>query len=96
MLNRSYPVESFLGVNGKPGIEYKVGEVKKTKRADVAYKTSRAEIIVKRLAGETKRIKGNRSRDNFKMRLGIGTVLEQSGDGLVERPSGSYLCRISL
>jgi hypothetical protein len=29
------------------------------------------------------------------MRLGMGTVLEQSGDGLVEKASGSQLCRIS-
>ncbi|MDZ8258844.1 MAG: hypothetical protein RMY63_10535 [Nostoc sp. ChiQUE01b] len=26
----------------------------------------------------------------------MGTVLEQSGDGLVEKASGSSLCRISL
>ncbi|MEH1897651.1 MAG: hypothetical protein V7K94_20570 [Nostoc sp.] len=48
------------------------------------------------LAGDTKRTKRNRSRDTFKMRLGMGTVLEESGDGLVEKPSGSSLCRISL
>ncbi|WP_334925553.1 hypothetical protein [Nostoc sp.] len=30
------------------------------------------------------------------MRLGMGTVLEQSGDGLVKKPSSSSLCRISL
>ncbi|MEH2080320.1 MAG: hypothetical protein V7K89_09990 [Nostoc sp.] len=30
------------------------------------------------------------------MRLGMGTVLEQSGDGLVEKASSSSLCRISL
>ncbi|MEH2078800.1 MAG: hypothetical protein V7K89_01930 [Nostoc sp.] len=31
---------------------------------------------VRRLAGDTKRIKRNRSRDTFKMCLGMGTVLE--------------------
>ncbi|MBC1241899.1 transposase [Nostoc sp. 2RC] len=91
LLTRIYPFESFLGVNGKPVIEYEVREVKKTERD-----RKNGETIVKRLAGETKRIKRNRSRDTFKMRLGMGTVLEQSGDGLVEKASGSSLCRISL
>ncbi len=38
-----------------------------------------------------KRIKRDRSRDTFKMRLGMGTVLEESGDGLAEKASGSSL-----
>lgn len=91
LLTRIYPFESFLGVNGKPVIEYEVREVKKTERD-----RKNGETTVRRLAGDTKRIKRNRSRDTFKMRLGMGTVLEQSGDGLVEKPSGSALCRISL
>ena len=91
LLTRIYPFESFLGVNGKPVIEYEVREVKKTER-----ERKDAQTTVRRLAGDTKRIKRNRSRDTFKMRLGMGTVLEQSGDGLVEKPSGSSLCRISL
>jgi hypothetical protein len=91
LLTRIYPFESFLGVNGKPVIEYEVREVKKTERD-----RKNGETTVKRVAGESKRIKRNRSRDIFKMRLGMGTVLEQSGDGLVEKPSGSSLCRISL
>ncbi|MEH2217439.1 MAG: transposase [Nostoc sp.] len=91
LLTRIYPFESFLGVNGKPVIEYEVREVKKTERD-----RKNGETTVRRLAGDTKRIKRNRSRDTFKMRLGMGTVLEQSGDGLVEKPSGSSLCRISL
>ncbi|MEH2372526.1 IS110 family transposase [Nostoc sp.] len=91
LLTRIYPFESFLGVNGKPVIEYEVREVKKTER-----ERQNGETIVKRLAGDTKRIKRNRSRNTFKMRLGMGTVLEQSGDGLVEKASGSSLCRISL
>ncbi|MCC5640202.1 transposase, partial [Nostoc sp. CHAB 5844] len=91
LLTRIYPFESFLGVGGKPVIEYEVREVKKTER-----ERQNGETIVKRLAGETKRIKRNRSRDTFKMRLGMGTTLEQSGDGLVEKASGSSLCRISL
>ncbi|MCC5638391.1 transposase, partial [Nostoc sp. CHAB 5844] len=91
LLTRIYPFESFLGVDGKPVIEYEVREVKKTERD-----RQNGETIVKRLAGETKRIKRNRSRDTFKMRLGMGTTLEQSGDGLIEKASGSSLCRISL
>lgn len=91
LLTRIYPFESFLGVDGKPVIEYEVREVKKTERD-----RKNGETIVKRIAGDTKRIKRNRSRDTFKMRLGMGTTLEQSGDGLVEKPSGSSLCRISL
>lgn len=91
LLTRIYPFESFLGVDGRPVIEYEVREVKKTERD-----RKNGETIVKRLAGETKRIKRNRSRDTFKMRLGMGTTLEQSGDGLVEKASGSSLCRISL
>ncbi|MBN4004774.1 transposase [Nostoc sp. LPT] len=94
LLTRIYPFESFLGVNGRLVIEYEVREVKKTERD-----RKNGETTVRRLAGDTKRIKRikrNRSRDTFKMRLGMGTVLEQSGDGLVEKASGSSLCRISL
>jgi hypothetical protein len=91
LLTRIYPFESFLGVDGKPVIQYEVREVKKTERD-----RKNGETHVKRLAGETKRIKRNRSRDTFKMRLGMGTTLEQSGDGLIEKASGSSLCRISL
>jgi hypothetical protein len=91
LLTRIYPFESFLGVNGKPVIEYEVREVKKTERDRRG-----GETIIRRTAGETKRIKRHRSRDIFKMRLGMGTVLEQSGDGLIEKASGSSLCRRSL
>ncbi|MHC5713810.1 MAG: IS110 family transposase [Nostoc sp.] len=91
LLTRIYPFESFLGVNGKSVIEYEVREVKRTARV-----RRNGETIVKRLAGDVKRTKRNRSRDTFKMRLGMGTTLEESGDGLVEKPSGSSLCRISL
>jgi hypothetical protein len=91
LLTRIYPFESFVGINGKPVIEYEVREVKKPVRI-----RKDGETIIRHLAGDTKRTKRNRSRDTFKMRLGMGTVLEESGDGLVEKPSGSSLCRISL
>lgn len=90
LLSRIYPFEAFL-TNGKPLIEYEVKEVKKVEKVRINGKT-----IVKRSPGETKRVKRNRSRDAFKMRLGMGTVLEQSGDELVEKNSGSALCRMSL
>ncbi|RUT08447.1 hypothetical protein DSM106972_016150 [Dulcicalothrix desertica PCC 7102] len=90
LLSRIYPFEAFL-TNGKQLIEYEVKEVKKVEKARVNGKT-----VVKRSPGDTKRVKRNRSRDAFKMRLGMGTVLEQSGDELVEKNSGSALCRMSL
>jgi hypothetical protein len=91
LLTRIYPFESFLGVDGRPVIEYEVREVKRTER-----ERKNGETIVRRIAGETKRVRRNRSRDTFKMRLGMGTALEQSGDGLIEKSSGSSLCRIAL
>ncbi|MEH2081949.1 MAG: hypothetical protein V7K89_18815 [Nostoc sp.] len=69
--------------------------MKKTKRDAYGGKLRKnGETTVRRLADDTKRIKRNRSRDTFKMRLGMGTVLEQSGDGLVKKASGSSLCRM--
>ena len=91
LLTRLYPFESFLSVDGRPVIEYELREVKKTDRD-----RKNGETTIKRQPGAIKRIKRNRSRDTFKMRLGMGTVLEQSGDSLVEKTSGSALCRMSL
>ncbi|MEA5515522.1 transposase [Nodularia sp. UHCC 0506] len=91
LLSRIFPFESFLGINSKPVIEYEVREIKKTERD-----RSNGQTVIKKTAGETKRIKRNRSRDTFKLRLGMGTTLEQSGDKTVEKSSGSSLCRIAL
>ena len=91
LLTRIYPFKFFLGIDGKQVIESEVKEVKKIERD-----RKNGENIIKRLSGDKKRVQRNRSRDAFKMRLGMGTVLEQSGDGLVEKPSGSALCRIAL
>jgi hypothetical protein len=90
LLSRIYPFEAFLA-NGKPLIEYEVREVKRVEkhRRD-------GQTVVKRSPGDVKRVKRNRSRDAFKMRLGMGTTLEQSGDELVEVTSGSALCRMSF
>lgn len=91
LLSRIYPFEAFLSADGKPLIEYEVKEVKKVE------KERRDGVnIIKRSPGDIKRTKRNRSRDAFKMRIGMGTVLEQSGDELVEKASGSALCRMSL
>jgi hypothetical protein len=90
ILSRIYPIDAFL-VNGRELIEHEVREVKKKEitRED-------GQLIVKFSKGDTKRVKRNRSRDAFKLRLGMGTVLEQSGDKLVEKASGSALCRMTF
>ncbi|MBH8564713.1 transposase [Nostoc sp. CENA67] len=90
LLSRIYPFEAFL-VNGKPLIEREVREVKKK---EVTRENGKR--VVKFSPGDVKRVKRNRSRDAFKLRLGMGTVLEQSGDKLVEKGSGSALCRMNF
>lgn len=90
LLSRIYPFEAFL-VDGRPLIEREVREVKKK---EVTRENGKA--VVKFLPGDVKRVKRNRSRDAFKLRLGMGTVLEQSGDKLVEKGSGSALCRMNF
>ncbi|MDZ8052957.1 MAG: transposase [Aulosira sp. ZfuVER01] len=90
LLTRIYPFEAFLS-NGRPLIEYEVREVKRVEKH-----RQDGQTVVKRSPGDVKRVKRNRSRDTFKMRLGMGTVLEQSGDELIEVKSGSALCRMSF
>ncbi|MEH1861430.1 MAG: hypothetical protein V7L21_26300 [Nostoc sp.] len=77
--------------NGKQLIEREVREVKKKEGT-----REKGKRVVKFLPGDIKRVKRNRSRDAFKLRLGMGTVLEQSGDSLVEVGSGSALCRMTF
>jgi len=91
LLTRIYPFQTFLSVEGKEVIEYEIREVKKQERERIDGKN-----IIKYSAGEEKRIRRNRSRDMFKLRMGMGTNLEQSGDKLVEKNAGSSLCRIAL
>ncbi|MEH1772436.1 IS110 family transposase [Nostoc sp.] len=90
LLSRIYPFEAFLS-NGKQLIEREVREVKKKQIT-----RENGKSVVKFLPGDVKRIKRNRSRDAFKLRLGMGTVLEQSGDKLVEKGAGSALCRMNF
>ncbi|RCJ23193.1 hypothetical protein A6S26_01155 [Nostoc sp. ATCC 43529] len=89
LLSRIYPFEAFL-TNGKQLIEPEVREVKKK---EVTRKHGKS--VVKFLPSDVKRVKRNRSRDGFKLRF-MGTVLEQSGDKLVERGSGSALSRMNF
>ncbi|MBC1241166.1 transposase [Nostoc sp. 2RC] len=90
LLSRIYPFEAFL-TNGKQLIEREIREVKKKEVT-----REQGKSVVKFLPGDVKRVKRNRSRDAFKLRLGMGTVLEQSGDKLVEKGSGSSLCRMNF
>lgn len=90
LLSRIYPFEAFL-TNGKQLIEREVREVKKKQVT-----RENGKSVVKFLPGDVKRVKRNRSRDAFKLRLGMGTVLEQSGDKLVEKGAGSALCRMNF
>ncbi|MCC5620963.1 hypothetical protein [Nostoc sp. CHAB 5715] len=90
LLSRIYPFEAFLS-NGKQLIEREVREVKKKQVT-----RENGKSVVKFLPGDVKRVKRNRSRDAFKLRLGMGTVLEQSGDKLVEKGAGSALCRMNF
>ncbi|MBW4573180.1 MAG: hypothetical protein KME31_36040 [Tolypothrix carrinoi HA7290-LM1] len=90
-ISRIYPFEAFLSAEGKPLIEYEVKEVKKVEK-----ERRDGQNIIKRSPGDVKRTPGYRSGDAFKMRIGMGTVLEQSGDELVEKASGSALCRMAL
>lgn len=65
--------------------------MREVKRKEVTRESGQR--VVKFSPGDVKRVKRNRSRDIFKIRLGMGTVLEQSGDKLVEKSGGSKLCR---
>lgn len=90
LLSRIYPFESFL-VEGKPFIEI---EHRIVSQRETSFEDGR--VVVKFREGEVKRIKRNRSRDSFKMRLGRGTILEASGDSWIEKGAGSQLCRNAL
>jgi hypothetical protein len=91
LLSRVYPFEGFLTDGKEQLIEYERREVKKTER-----ERRDGQTVIKRSAGDEKRVKRNRSRDCFKIRVGMGTILEQSGDNLIEKASGSALCRMSF
>jgi hypothetical protein len=90
LLTRIYPFENFL-VDEQEFIEYERREVKKEERSHKDGVT-----YVKYQKGQVKRIKRNRSRDSFKLRLGFGTILESSGDGYKMTPHGSALCKKSV
>ena len=53
LLTRIYPFKSFLGVNGKPVVEYEVREVRRTERDAYGSKLRKnGETTVRRLANE--------------------------------------------
>jgi hypothetical protein len=90
LLSRIYPFESFL-LNGKPLTEHEIKEVKKK---EVVFENR--ERVVKFQPGDVKRVTRHRSRDAFKLRLGMGTKLQQSGDKIVEKGDGSAICRMTF
>jgi hypothetical protein len=97
LLTRIYPFEAFLTEDRKEWIQKELREVKhleKTREKDG--KTGRSKTVIKFSPGDVKEVKKNRSRDSFKMRLGMGTIFECSGDDWVEKPSGSSVCRKAL
>jgi hypothetical protein len=97
LLTRIYPFESFLLENSKEWIEREFREVKhieKTREKDSV--TGHSKTVIKFSPGDTKEVKKNRSRDSFKMRLGMGTIFECSGDDWIEKSSGSSMCRKAL
>ena len=91
ILTRIYPFENYLLDGYREFIEYERREVKKEERS-----FKNGSVYLKYSKGEIKRIKRNRSRDSFKLRLGFGTILESSGDSWKMIPHGSSLCRKSM
>lgn len=75
LLSRIYPFERFLGVDGRPVVEYVLGP--KSERSN----------------GRTKR---RRSEAAFKLSLGLGRVIYQSGDEHKERKGGPKYARSAL
>ena len=92
ILTRIYPFESFLNDEGTEWIEYRVKEVEKR---EAAYSDTGRRVINKK-GKTTKRCKINHSRDIFKMQLGMGSVLKQSGDYWHENKAGSSSARVTL
>lgn len=88
LLSRIFPFEAFLGSDLQEVIEYEVKQVKKKEKIH-----SKGVIQVSFEQGDVKRIRRNRSRDSFKMRLGYGSYFEFSGDGWVEVQGGSSAVR---
>ena len=92
ILTRIYPFESFLNEEGTEWIEYRVKEVEKL---EASY-TKKGRRVVDKKGKTAKRCKINHSRDIFKMQLGMGSVLKQSGEYWYENKAGSSSARVSL
>ena len=91
LLSRIYPFESFLLPNGKPWIERTQKLASPTKRSRRRKSTKCGDQ-----PNTAKTTKRNRSRDSFKLRLGMGTVKESSGESTKLVPGGSSICRQAL
>ena len=91
LLSRIYPFESFLLPNGKPWIERTQKFAPPTKRS-----RRRKSAKCDDQPNTTKTTKRNRSRDCFKLRLGMGMVKESSGESTKLVPGGSSICRKAL
>ena len=91
LLSRIYPFESFLLPNGKPWIERTQKLASPTKRS-----RRRKSAKCNDQFTTTKTTKRNRSRDSFKLRLGMGMVKEASGEATKLVPGGSSICRQAL
>ncbi len=91
LLSRIYPFEGFLLPNGRLWIERTQKMATPLKgRARGSCKNAGANFST---AKTTKR---NKSRDIFKLRLGMGTVVKSSGDTEKIVPGGSLMCRQAL
>ncbi|MEM9543137.1 MAG: hypothetical protein AAGA60_27055 [Cyanobacteria bacterium P01_E01_bin.42] len=86
----------FLSPENRQIIEHETREVKKDEKHRYRDTKGRWQTVVTRQAGTIKRVKRNRSRDGFRMRLGMATVLEQSGDKTIEKGAGSAIVKKAL
>ena len=91
LLSRIYPFESFLLPDGKFWIERTQRLTTPTKRRGDRRRRNRDSNPT-----TPKTTKKNKSRNSFKLRLGMGTVLKASGDDETIIPGGSSICRQAL
>lgn len=92
ILCRIYPFESFLGPDGKPIIRIEYREVN---TYDKSFEKGRIKATV--TGSKEKRTKTDASRNAFKLQMGMGSRLEESGDKTwTENRSGSDLAAKTL
>ena len=91
LLSRIYPFESFLLPDGKFWIERTQRLTTPTKRRGDRRRRNHDSNPT-----TPKTTKKNKSRNSFKLRLGMGTVLKASGDDEKIIPGGNSICRQAL